>query len=382
MTMYSPRRLGLGFTVGLTAVLACACSSSSSSGTGSASSPAAGASSAPSSPSADLGSPQAQQAMNALYAKAVAAGQTSVVIYGPSAGTDTQEYNAFKQAFPKISISGVPIVGPPMDTRIAAEASSGKHIADLAYTGGSGMMNYYNAGYFTPYKPVTLPSPAALAPQSLGPGNSFVGLTISVAGVVTNSNTVKTPPKEWTDLEGSDYKNQIAMYDPTALGLMSDNFAHLSRVPKYAQLESALKANSAQLFPSSSLTGPLTAVAQGAKKVAIGTPYNFYLQAKGSGAPVTFSLFNADNYWTTLYAGVLKGAPHPLAAELYEDWMLTPAGTKAISQEGLYSTVTGSAAPAGLPALSAVPLQAAIPLAQLAQADNEAVAKAKQYWGS
>jgi iron(III) transport system substrate-binding protein len=320
--------------------------------------------------------------MNALYAKAVAAGQTSVVIYGPSAGTDTQEYTAFKQAFPKITISGVPVVGPPMDTRIAAEASSGKHIADLAYTGGSGMMNYYNAGYFSPYQPVTLSSPSALAPQSVGPDSSFVGLTISVAGVVTNSNTVKSPPKQWTDLQGSDYKNQIAMYDPTALGLMSDNFAHLSRVPKYAQLESALKANSAQLFPSSSLTGPLTAVAQGTKKVAIGAPYNFFLQAKSSGAPVMFSLFSADNYWTTLYTGVLKGAPHPLAAELYEDWMLTPAGAKAISQEGLYSTVNGSPSPAGLPALSAVPLQQAIPLAQLAAADNTAVTKAKQYWGS
>ncbi|MGH3250551.1 MAG: ABC transporter substrate-binding protein [Trebonia sp.] len=364
----------LGITLGLTAVLACACSTASSSN--SADSPSAA------SPSVNLGTAHDRTALESLYAKAVAAGQTSAVIYGPSTGSDQQEYAAFKQAFPKITITGVPIVGPPMDTKIAAEASSGKHIADIAYTGGSGMMNYLNAGYFTPYAPVTLPGAAGLAPGSAGPDDSFYGVTISVAGVATNSNTVKTPPKQWTDLESPAYKNQIAMYDPTALGLMADNFAHLSRGTKYSQLEAGLKANATQLFPASSITGPLTAVAQGARKVAIGTAYNFYLGAKSSGAPVTFSLLNADNYWLTLYAGVLKGAPHPLAAELYEDWMFTPAGAQAIAAEGLYSTVNGSAHPAGLPALSAVPLQSVIPLSQLAAADNAAVTRAKQFWGS
>ncbi|HEX3961371.1 MAG TPA: ABC transporter substrate-binding protein [Trebonia sp.] len=364
--------LVLGFTVGLTAVLACACSSGSSSGGSASAAPV----------SVNLGTAQAKQALEALYSKAVAAGQTSVVIYGPSAGSDQQEYAAFKAAFPKITVSGVPVVGPPMQAKLSAEFASGKHIGDIAYTGGPNMMQYAASGWLAPFAPASISGSSALAADSVGPDNDFYGVTISVAGTVTNSSTVKTPPTQWTDLESPAYKNEIAMYDPTAIGLMDDNFAHLALEPQYSRLEADLKANNAQLFPATSITGPLTAVAQGAKKVAIGMGYNFYMQAKAAGAPIAFSLFTADNYSTSLYDGLIKGAPDPLAAQLYEDWMFTPDAAAAIAAEGSYSTVTGAVAPKGLPALSAIALQTAIPLTQVTAADNAAIVAAKQYWGS
>src|ERR1700761_8354687 len=116
-----------GVTVGLAAVLATACSSSGSStstGTGAST----GSSSSTGSP-ADLG-PQAA-ALKALYNKAVAAGQTSVVIYGPSRGGNQQEDNAFRADFRKLAATGVPVVAPPMDAKLSAEVSSGKHIGDI-----------------------------------------------------------------------------------------------------------------------------------------------------------------------------------------------------------------------------------------------------------
>ena len=82
-----------------------------------------------------------------------------------------------------------------------------------------------------------------------------------------------------------------------------------------------------------------------------------------------------------LYQGIIKGAPHELAAELYESWMFTPDAATAIAAGGGYSTVKGSVAPQGLPALSAIPLQPTIPLDQIVKADNAAITSAKQYWG-
>ena len=364
--------LSLGFTLGLTAACACACGSSSSS--------SGGSTTTASSSSINLGNAHTRQALEALYKKAVAAGQRSVVIYGPSAGSDQPEYTAFKAAFPKITVSGVPIVGPPMQAKLSAEFTSGKHIGDIAYTGGTNMMSYTSSGWLTPFTPVTVPSSSSLMTGSVGPRGDFYGVTVSVAGVVSNSNTVKAPPTQWTGLESTTYKNKIAMYDPTATGLMSDNFAHLALDPQYSHLEASLKANDVQLFPAASLTGPVTAVAQGSKELAIGTPYNFYVPAKAAGAPIRFSMLKADNYSTTLYDGVIKGAPDPLAAELYEDWMFTPDAAHAIAAEGLYSTVNGSVAPKGLPALSDIPLQKVIPLSQITAADNAAITRAKQYW--
>jgi iron(III) transport system substrate-binding protein len=367
-----------GVTIGLTALLATACSSSSSSAPASAASGSA-AGTGSSGGAAGLG-PQAA-ALQALYNKAVAAGQTSVVIYGPSSGTDQQEYTAFKADFPKITVTGVPVVGPPMDAKLSAEVSSGKHIGDIAYTGSTDMLAYGQEGWLTPFTPSTVASSSDLAPASVGPKNEFYGATTSVSGIITNSNSSLPVPTQWSDLENPAYKDKIAMLDPTAIGAMADIFAHLSLLPSGAKVEAALKSNDAQIFPATSITGPLTAVAQGAKGVGLAMNYSFYLAAKASGAPVTFSLLKADNYDTTLYDGIIKGAPDPLAAELYEDWMFTPDGAKAIAAEGSYSTVNGAVAPQGLPALSSIPMQPTIPLAQIITADNNAVTAAKQYWG-
>jgi iron(III) transport system substrate-binding protein len=369
--------LSLGVTLGVAALLATACSSSSTSASGTSTAGSGG--SASTAAPADLG-PQSA-ALEALYNKAVAAGQTSVVIYGPSSGTDQQEYAAFKAAFPKITVSGVPVVGPPMDAKLAAEASSGKHIGDIAYTGSTDMLEYGQERWLVPFTPATVASSSDLAPASVGPGDEFYGVTTSVSGVITNSNSSLPVPKQWSDLENPVYKNKIAMLDPTATGIMADIFAHLTLLPSGAKVEAALKTNDAQTFPATSITGPLTAVAQGAKGVGLAMSYPFYLGAKASGAPVTFSLLTADNYDTTLYDGILKGAPDLLAAELYEDWLFTPDAATAIAAEGSYSTVNGSVAPQGLPALSAIPLAPVIPLAQIITADNAAVTAAKQYWG-
>ena len=377
--------LYLGVPLAISAILVTACSSSSpstpssSSGATATTGATSAASAASTSAPGDLG-PQ-QSALESLYNQAVAAGQTSVVLYGPSTGSDQTMYKAFDADFPKITVSGVPVVGPPMDAKLAAEFSSGKHIADIAYTGDTDLVEYQANGWLTKFTPVTVTSAADLAPESVGPGDTFYGVTDSVAGVVTNTSSSVPVPKTWADLESSTYKDKIAMYDPTAVGQTADNFAHLDLIPADKGLMAALKTNDAQLFPSSNITGPLTAVAQGSRSVAAPMSYAFYLQAKASGAPVAFSLMNADNYSVTLYDAIVKGAPDPLAAQLYEDWMFTPDAQKAIAAEGSFSTVTGAVAPQGLPALSAIPLQPPIPITQVDAADNTAIAVAKQYWG-
>jgi iron(III) transport system substrate-binding protein len=379
------RPLVAGAAVGLVAVMATACSSSSSSS--SSSTPATGSSATgTSSGAASTGStaaglgPQAA-ALQALYRQAVAAGQTSVVLYGPSTGSDQSVYKAFEKDFPKITPSGVPVVGPPMSAKLSAEFSSGKHIGDIAYTGNTDMLTYDQQKYFASYTPVTVTSSTTLAPDSVGPNNDFYGTTVSVSGMVTNTNSSVPVPQNWSDLTNSVYNNKIAMLDPTGIGQMADIFAHLALIPADVKVEPGLKANNAQIFPATSITGPLTAVAQGAKSVALAQGYGFYLQAKASGAPVAFSLLKADNYDVTLYQGILKGAPHQLAAELYESWLFTPDGQAALAAEGNYSTVIGAVAPPGLPALASIPMQPTIPLSDVVKADNDAVTSAKQFWG-
>ena len=330
-----------------------------------------------------LGGQTDYAALQALYRRALAAGQRTVVVYGPSAGTDAPLYALFHRDFPGITVSGVPVVGPPMTAKLSAEFASGKHVADIAYTGNTDMLAYSAKGWLRPFMPRTLPSTSQLPADTLGPRDTFVGTSVAVSGTVTNTSLVpaKAVPTTWQQLLAPRWKGEIAMYDPTVVGEMADVFAHLDRVG-LAQLMPGLHAQNVQISPATNLTGPLTAVAQGAKQLAIATPFAFYMGAKKAGAPVRFTLFDSDNYSVTLYMGQLRGAPDPLASELYEDWLLTPQAAGGIAREGAFSPIPGAPAPSGLPPLAQIKLFPVIPLPQVESADNGAIARAKRYWGS
>src|ERR1700728_2862140 len=255
--------------------------------------------------------------------------------------------------------------------------------ADIAYTGSTDMLAYIKSGWFAPFKPSTLPPASQLAAESYGPGNNFFGFTVGLSGMLYNTSSVQASqvPTTWTGLLNSQWKNKLVMYDPTAIGEMDDIFAHLALVPGDSGLMTGLKAQNPELSPSSDITGPLTAVADGAKSLGIGVPYAFYLVAKASGAPVAFYLLNADNYTVTLYGGIVKGAPDPLAAQLYEDWMYTPQAATAIASEGEYSTVLADAGPAGVPTLTAIKGFPNIPLSGIPAADGAAITQAQHVYG-
>ena len=121
---------------------------------------------------------------------------------------------------------------------------------------------------------LTVPRSSDLEAASVGTDNDFYGVTTSVSGIITNSNSSLPVPQTWADLEKSVYDNKIAMLDPTAIGQMADIFAHLNLSASGPTIEKGLKANNAETFPSSSITGPLTAVAQGAKGVALAMGYH------------------------------------------------------------------------------------------------------------
>lgn len=325
----------------------------------------------------------AASALAALYHKAVAKKQTSVVIYGPSAGTDTALYDAFKKQFPAITVTGVPVVGPPMTAKLAAEFSSGKHVADIAYTGDTNMLQYAQTHWLVPFTPTTAPAAKAMPPGNVGPGNTFYGTSITPFVTIYNKAAVPASqvPKTWQALLAPRWKGKMGIVDPTAIGEMDDVFAHLEKAPGMANYVAKLHAQQPELYPATEVTGPLTAVAQGAKAIGIEEGYNFYEVAVKSGAPIGFSLLKKDNYTTTLFMGQLKGAPDPLAAQLYEDWLFTPQAQKVIAANGDYSPVPGSPAPKGLPAYAKLPKMPFIPLSSVLKADLAAIAQAKKLWG-
>lgn len=379
--MHFPTRL----TSCLAAAAACAAlsacgsskSSSSSGGPQAQSSPAAAAT------PVSLGGQSSYSALQSLYKQAKASGQHSVVIYGPSAGNDTPLYDQFHHDFPAIKVTGVPAVGPPMTAKLSAEVGSGKHVADLAYTGNTDMLAYSAKGWLTPFKPATLPPVSQLPPETIGPGAAFMGTSFSVPGIIYNTTEVPASkvPKTWQALLSSEWKGKIAMYDPTVVGEMADVFAHLDASGQFAQMMAGLHAQNVERTPATNITGPVTAVAQGAKAIGIAVPVPFYLGAKKAGAPIGFTLLKSGNYSVTLYMGLVKGAPDPLAAQLYESWLFTPQAARVLAAEGTYAALPNAPSPAGLPAYGSIDFLKPIPLSHVETADNAAIQAAKKNWG-
>jgi len=268
-----------------------------------------------------------------------------------------------------------------MDAKLSAEASSGKHIADIAFTAVPNILTYATNGWTVPFVPATAPPASQLTPGAIGPNNAFYSVAVGLDGIVTHSGGSLPIPKTWTDLENPEYKGKLAMYDPTAIGASADNFAHLASNPAYAGLMQGLKNNDIALTPGTSLTQPMDDVAQGTKSVALLMGYQFVLGAMSQSAPIKFSLLDKDNYIVQLYVSQINHAPHPLASQLYEDWLFTPQAQQALAAEGEYSSVIGAPAPSGLPALDKISTQTPLGFEETATKVNAAIAMAKQVFG-
>jgi iron(III) transport system substrate-binding protein len=320
-----------------------------------------------------------------LYHEALSANQTSVVVYGPSAISDGPLYGAFEKAFPKITVTGVPVLGPAMTAKLSAEFASGKHVADIAETGDTDMVAYAKSGWLVPYKPPDLPSLSKLPPVEMGPGGTFFGLYNSVFVLLYNTSAVHPSqvPTTWQQLLAPRWKGRLVMYDPTSVGPMDDVFAHLDAMAGYGGIMAGLHRQDVELNPMSNITGPVTDVATGAKDIAIEVPFSYYPAAKKAGAPVAVALLKAANYAVTTYTGLIKGAPDPLAAKLFEAYELTSAAARLYANEGEVSVILNAPSPVGLPPFRSIALMKPIrSMERQVALDNAAIKKAQAIWGS
>jgi iron(III) transport system substrate-binding protein len=124
---------------------------------------------------------------------------------------------------------------------------------------------------------------------------------------------------------------------------MSDARISSSQVDWYLWLEKTYGKGIIEKFAamkpkiySSSLTAA-QAVASGEIIGAPQTAGSTTLELKDKGAPVEYKLANKGKNWNAAYIGmILKKAPHPAAAQLLADFIVTPEG-QALVDKGLGS---------------------------------------------
>ena len=273
-----------------------------------------------------------------LVAAAEKEGQLVVYTGGVASAAKIEE--VFQKAYPKIKVISVAGRGSQLGPRIIAERRAGKYLADV-YIGGKGTPSatLYPGKVLAPIQPLFV-LPEVLDQSKWFQGKhkyvdpeekyifAFVG---SGGGVEINYNTALVNPKEFKsywDLLNPKWKGKIVATDPRLPGSGTTTlffYYHSKLGPEfmrrlYGEMEVTLTRDYRQ---------PVDWLATG--KFAICVPcYNGEVEkAIKQGLPLGEMLNLQEGGTLSAGGGTLTfidGAPHPNAAKLFVNWLLSREG--------------------------------------------------------
>ena len=291
--------------------------------------------------------------------KTVAAAEKEgvVSIYIFDAGPLTEEtVHAFARAFPKIKVSQLRGRGNDLGPRIVAERRAGKYIADL-FAGGKGTAyaTLYGGKILEPIKPLLLLAEVLDATKwwrgehkYVDPENKYIFAYIGNAGgVEINYNSSLVNPREFNsywDLLQPKWKGKIVAADPRMRGM--DNpvlffYYHAKLGPEfikklYGEMEVSIARDYRQ---------PVDWLASGKFSLCIPCVSDEMDKAMEQGLPVGQVLRLKEGGTLSSSGGtltLLQNAPHPNAAKVFVNWLLSREGQAQVQKGRKGRPRTGS----------------------------------------
>jgi iron(III) transport system substrate-binding protein len=301
----------------------------------------------------------AQPAWRVGWEKTVAAAEKEGVVnvYIFDAGPLTEEtVQAFERAYPKIKVSQLRGRGNDLGPRLVAERRAGKYIADL-FAGGKGTAyaTLYVGKILEPIQPI-LQLPEVLdetkwwrgAHKYVDPENKYIFVYIGNAGgVEINYNSKLVNPREfgsYWDLMQPRWKGRIVAADPRMRGM--DNpvlffYYHAKLGPEfikklYGEMEVSIARDYRQ---------PVDWLAGGKFSLCIPCVSDEMDKAMQQGLPVG-QILNLKEGGTLSSSGgtlsLLQNAPHPNAAKVFVNWLLSREGQAQVQKGRKGRPRTGS----------------------------------------
>lgn len=261
----------------------------------------------------------------------------SVTIYSSQAPSSLADFaNGFKAKY-GINVTVNRQVDSVMVQQVTAEQGTGHPVADVwvqaskNYTLGA-VKNHW----LTPPIGPDFYAKAYNRQLLLGPGPTAI-VAAAVLGMAWNTSLYPQGIKDIPDFLNPALTGKIGMPQPTSPSFI-DWYLWLQET--YGpDILSKLAAQKPKIYLSSLtmeqavISGEITA-----------SPFvpGVALDAKGQGAPIDFKLANNGKTWNAPFWGmILKNAPHPNAAQLLLDYMVTPEG-QALVQHNAGAIIPGA----------------------------------------
>jgi iron(III) transport system substrate-binding protein len=261
---------------------------------------------------------------------------------GEAAGAAVMD--AFSKDFPKIKASYVRLQNGALYSRILSERSAGRFDVDvIQYSDIGTALDFQKRGGYQSY---VSPQSEFYSPDHLSnPVGSFFWAGITFAGIAYNTDKVKPEdaPKNWKDLLTPRWAYVMSTKQATS-GLQFVEWYELRKLYGDSYWKTFNKQrphgfdSRAQLFDR---------LAKGDDQVCALAEWAGYVLYHGRKAPIAFVAPPDGLPATPVVAGVVDKSPHPEAARLFIDWLMSTRGQEVYQQNKyfLYGSLRKNAPP-------------------------------------
>ena len=268
---------------------------------------------------------------NDKKAESPAAGGNKLIIY-----TSMKEslikgiVEGFKKKNPGIEVDYQSAGAGKLMAKIAAERQSGHILADVIWT--SEVPDFYSMkkeGILEQYK-------TPLLNEIVNPfedyDGSFTAARLGTLGIAINTDKIKTPPTQWSDLLKPEYKGAFAIADPALSGTSYMSIALLEKQFGWEFFEK-LHANQARIGKGSGQVIDDTASGELAASLAVDYITNDKIK-KGAHIAICYP---PELLVVPSPVAIFKGTTKLDAAKKFVDYLLSPEAQALIAAEGTIS---------------------------------------------
>ena len=234
---------------------------------------------------------------------------------------------AFNEKYPDIKLDYQSAGAGKLMAKIAAERESGKILADVLWT--SEVPDFYKLkaeGLLHPY--ISVESKNVLNPLPDYDG-SFTPIRLGTLGIAYNTRFIKTPPAQWRDLTGKDYRGAFGIANPALSGTSYMSVALLVDKMGWGFFED-LKKNKAKMGKGSGQVIDDTASGDLVASLAVDYITN---DKTSKGAPIKLA-YPPEMLVIPSPAAIFKGTPNLDTAQKFIDFMLSKECQTIIAAEG------------------------------------------------
>jgi len=259
---------------------------------------------------------------------AAAAKEGSVTWYTTFADDDVQNMvTAFNKTYPNVKVNALRLSADKIPPRIITEQRGHQYSADVVSGDSPQVAQLLQAGVLQPYTPKDQsPLPGGLSMPAGYEGIVYVVTTV----IAYNPSVVKQKnlpvPTSWQDFTNPAWKGQFSI-DPGAVNWYDSLVKDMGH-DQALNLLKGLGANKPVFVESH--TQALTDV-QAGEPAGAATAYGYKSSSLKKKTPTEVEYVNSNPLPASLtLIDVVKNAPHPAAARLFEDWMVSQEGQQAV----------------------------------------------------